>query len=506
MTHRTRTPVQNRDRNPNVFSTAEILELLSDIPGINAGKAEQIRRHWLALVQSEDRTDLTRLESARDIAIKHYLDCALPLKFVELPSPLLDIGSGAGFPGLVLKILSPETHVILGEVRPKRTRFLEQIIADLGLTGVEVFAHRIGPQFPLEIQGVVTRALESSRDTLYRVQPFLPKGGKVILLKGPKGDEEIAEAVGELTDFQHEKTFRYNLGNTGNERRLVVFTRTRESLRIKNEPGPSGFPAGKTVSRGEAARGYKTIEITSRANEQFKSLLSLGEARAIRKSGQFLVSGERLVREIAGDKKLSASLISIITEPALPAIDAPCDRVMLAPALFREVDFSGTKFPLALMRTPAMPEWQGKLEDGVTVFLPFQDPGNVGAAIRSAAAFGARRVVLLRESASAFLPKAVRAAANALFHVELFSGPSLDELIALGLPLYRLDIEGEDLRDIEFGKQVGLIPGVEGYGFKSHGKTIPVRIPIAGNVESLNAQSALSIALYEISRSQKVAQ
>ena len=496
VTHRTRTPVQNRDRNPNVFSTAEILELLRDIPGINAGKAEQIRRHWLALVESEDRTDLTRLETPRDIAIKHYLDCALPLKFVKLPSPLLDIGSGAGFPGLVLKILSPETHVILGEVRPKRTRFLEQVISDLGLTGVEVFAHRIGPQFPLEIQGVVTRALESSRDTLYRVQPFLPKGGKVILLKGPKGDEEIAEAVGELTDFQHEKTFRYNLGNTGNERRLVVFTRTRESVR-------TSAAAPKAAESRASARGPKTIEITSRANEQFKSLLSLGEARAIRKSGQFLVSGERLVREITGDKKLSASLVSIVTEPALHALEAPCDRIMLAPALFREVDFSGTKFPLALMRTPVVPEWKGKLEDGVTVFLPFQDPGNVGAAIRSAAAFGAHRVVLLRESASAFLPKAVRAAANALFHVELLSGPSLDELVALGLPLYRLDIEGEDLGEIEFGKKIGLIPGVEGYGFKSHGKTIPVRIPIAGNIESLNAQSALSIALYEIGRTRK---
>lgn len=477
---------------------------MREIPGINADKADQLRRHWLALIQSEDRTDLTRLESPRDIAIKHYLDCALPLKFVQLPSPLLDIGSGAGFPGLVLKILSPETHVILGEVRPKRTRFLEQCIADLGLTGVEVFAHRIGPQFPLEIQGVVTRALESSRDTLYRVQPFLPKGGKVILLKGPKGDEEVAEAVGELTDFQHEKTYRYNLGNTGNERRLVVYTRMRESVRAPASADPQPRAVVRQVPGSPpAARGYKTIEITSRANEQFKSLLSLSEARSIRKSGQYLVSGERLVREIVANADLKNSLICIISEPTLPSLPADCDRVVLAPALFREVDFSGTKYPLALMRLPEMPEWQGKLEDGVTVFLPFQDPGNVGAAIRSAAAFGARRVVLLKESASAFLPKAVRAAANALFQVQLMNGPSLDELIATGLPLYRLDIEGEALDRIDFGEQVGLIPGVEGYGFKTHGSTIPVRIPIAGSVESLNAQSALSIALYEISRARQ---
>ncbi|HNN01871.1 MAG TPA: 16S rRNA (guanine(527)-N(7))-methyltransferase RsmG, partial [Turneriella sp.] len=167
------------------------------IPGVNAASVAQLCRHWAMMVESDDRTDLTRLEHERDIALKHYLDCALPLKFTTLPSPLLDIGTGAGFPGLVLKILSPQTHVILGEVRPKRTRFLQAVIDELGLKGVEVFAHRIGPQFPLEINGVVTRALESCRDTLYRVQPFLPQGGRVILLKGPRGEEEVAPAIKE---------------------------------------------------------------------------------------------------------------------------------------------------------------------------------------------------------------------------------------------------------------------------------------------------------------------
>jgi 16S rRNA G527 N7-methylase RsmG len=62
-------------------------------------KAAQLRRHWQLLVESDDKTDLTRLETTQEIAIKHYLDCAMPLKFTKLPSPLLDIGSGAGFPG-----------------------------------------------------------------------------------------------------------------------------------------------------------------------------------------------------------------------------------------------------------------------------------------------------------------------------------------------------------------------------------------------------------------------
>jgi 16S rRNA (guanine(527)-N(7))-methyltransferase RsmG len=478
--------VKNSDKGPNIFKAAQIQDLLREIPGINAEKAEQLRRHWLALVESEDRTDLTRLESTQDIALKHYLDCALPLKYMKLPSPLLDIGSGAGFPGLVLKILSPETEVILGEVRPKRTKFLEQVIADLGLKGVSVFAHRIGPQFPLEIRGVVTRALESARDTLYRVQPFLPEGGQVILLKGPRGDDEIAEAVGELTDFEHEKTFSYRLGKTDNDRRLVIYRRARESVGRNTEAQPS--------------RHKRRLEITSRANDQFKTLLSLGEGRGIRKEGKFIVSGQKLVEEILSSPELSRRLSAVVTEPGLTLPAHTASEIVLAPALFRELDFLGTKQPLAIMQQGALPEWQGDQKAGLTVFLPFQDPGNIGAAIRSAAAFGVKRVVLLKEAASPFLPKAVRAAANALFRVELLAGPSLDELLLKATKIYRLDIEGEPIDQVAFPADALILPGVEGYGFKEKGNSIPVRIPISGGVESLNAQSALSIALYEIAK------
>ncbi|MBX3721441.1 MAG: class I SAM-dependent methyltransferase [Turneriella sp.] len=502
--------MKKSDKTPNVFTKApggaaaaavppiaEILKLLSGIPGIDEKKAGQIRKHWLAMNASEDRADLTRLESPHDIALKHYLDCALPLKFIKLPSPLLDIGSGAGFPGLVLKILSPETEVILGEVRPKRTRFLEAVIADLGLTGISVFAHRIGPQFPLEIQGVVTRALESARDTLYRVQPFLPKGGRVILLKGPRGDDEVAEAVGELTDFVHEKTYSYRLGNSEHDRRLVVYRRERESV------WPRAVARGDSIAAGQNKNTKRRLEITSRANEQFKMLLSLGEARGIRKEGRFIVSGQKLIHEILASPELKPRLKAVITEPALavPAHDAP--EIVLAPALFRELDFLGTKQPLAVMEQGPLTEWQAGEGKGLTVFIPFQDPGNVGAAIRSAAAFGVRRVVLLREAASPFLPKAARAAANAIFRVELLSGPSLDELIQSGEKIYRLDLEGAPIDSVDFPTSALLLPGIEGYGFRETGSTIPVRIPISGGVESLNAQSALSIALYEIARKQK---
>ncbi len=79
---------------------------------------------------------------------------------------------------------------------------------------------------------------------------------------------------------------------------------------------------------------------------------------------------------------------------------------------------------------------------GCTVFVPFQDPENVGAVIRSAAAFGAARVVLLREAAHPFLPRASRAAGPAVFQVPLQAGPALAELRVENAPLIALDMTG----------------------------------------------------------------
>lgn len=450
---------------------------MREIPGMTPAKAQMLQHHWQALDASPDRSDLTRLEGAHEIALKHYLDSAMPLKFMKLPSPLLDIGSGAGFPGLVLKILSPETRVILGENRPKRVEFMQQIIKDLQLTDVEVFAHRIGPNFPLEINGVVTRALESARDTLYRVQPFLPEGGRVILLKGPRGIDEISEAVAELQDFTHSKTYAFNLNGTSHERQIVVYERRVESIR-KNEN-----------------RRVGSIEITSRANDRFKALLSLTEARGIQKQKQFLVSGQKLVDELASSPQLMAIIASSEHTPV-----AGGKMITLAPVLFRELDVLGTKSPLALMALAEPRHWNPEdTHEGITVFLPFQDPANIGSAIRSAAAFGVNRVVLLKEAASPYLPKAVRAAANAIFGIELLLGPSLAQLVQMPLDIYRLDLHGENLRSIKIQSPFLLLAGVEGYGFKSTGNSKPVSIEVSKNVESLNAQTALAIALYELS-------
>ncbi len=154
---------------------------------------------------------------------------------------------------------------------------------------------------------------------------------------------------------------------------------------------------------------------------------------------------------------------------------------------------------MLLVKVPEIRTWTeaSGWPHGCTLFVPFQDPENVGAVIRSAAAFGVKRVVLLREAAHPFHPRSGRAAGPALFQLELLQGPSLSELRGSGAPLIALDTTGPELSEAPFPERFGLVVGVEGPGLPAHLRQGERRrIAIQPGVESLNAAAAVAVALY----------
>lgn len=175
----------------------------------------------------------------------------------------------------------------------------------------------------------------------------------------------------------------------------------------------------------------------------------------------------------------------------------------LSDSLFKELDVAGTHAPLLLVRVPEMTAWRDDepWPAGCTLFVPFQDPENVGAVIRSAAAFGVAQVVLLREAAHPFHPRSSRAAGPALFQVPLRSGPRLSDLHAAGAPLIAMDTTGPELSEAAFPERFGMVVGVEGPGLPAHLREGERRrIAMRPAVESLNAAAAAAIALYVWSR------
>ena len=182
------------------------------------------------------------------------------------------------------------------------------------------------------------------------------------------------------------------------------------------------------------------------------------------------------------------------------------DVIRVPDSLFTSL--SSTDAPQGVMALVRPPQWQ--LSDLLpanpllVVLDGIQDPGNAGGIVRSAEAFGATGVVLLKGSVSPFNPKAIRGSAGSVFRVPLLAGMDADSMIAaLGdIRLYAaMPRANTSASDADLTVPCALIIGSEGRGVNAAlaATAQPVRIP-TGAVESLNAGVAAAILLYEASR------
>jgi 16S rRNA (guanine527-N7)-methyltransferase len=440
------------------------------------------------------RLNLTRIHNFENMVLKHYADSLLVLKFLELPSPLIDMGSGAGLPGIPLAIARPATRLILAEPRGGRAEFLSEVCTQLGVRNVEIYAHKVGSDYPGRVSGVITRAVGTIPQTLERVAECLDPGGRMVFMKGPDCDPEIEEAGQTAAEFfRLAADHHYRIPGTRHQRRLVIYERLAAFAPVSARR-PAQGPGCDRPGR----------ELSSESNPSFRIFRDLLTGRGVRKHGQALIAGPRVIAEVR-DRYPGRVLAWITDDLQSPPAGESVEWYRLSKPLFKELDVAGTNAPLLLVSAPPLPAWSDDdpWPEGCTLFIPFQDPDNVGAVIRSAAAFAVARVVLLRESAHPFHPKSSRAAGTALFQVPLQEGPSIQELASRRTPLIALDNSGPELDEASFPARFGLVVGVEGPGLSERLRQGQRRrIPIASAVESLNAATAAAIALYAWSRQQ----
>lgn len=453
---------------------------------------QQFVRFYELLMKYNKEFDLTRLVKFEDIVIKHFIDSALIIKKTEVPSPLLDIGTGAGFPGIPLKILLPDTEIILSEPKHLRVKFLEMVINELHLKKIEVYPHSVTDKSFFNTAGIITRALEDAESTLTRVNHFLPEKGKVIFMKGPDADRDIASA--ENSSFELESDAAYNLPVIGHSRRLIVYVK-KDSVFAKNyvimkNPGES---PGKVISSSD--------------NANFKKFRKTASALTLKKPGTTIVSGKKIIKDLikSGINPVEWILPDSYTEKDpefadyLDAASEEKKLFQLKKSLYNELDTFKTDSPLAVIRVPEMNKFNADEMDQCILLIPFQDPSNVGAVVRSAAAFGIRKAVSLSGSANPFHAKSIRASAGTVFSIKFFSGPSIDmfDETEAGFPVVPLDSSGVPIGEFRFPDKFFLLPGVEGPGLPESLRSGSISIPLSGSVESLSAPIAASIALWE---------
>lgn len=194
---------------------------------------QQLDRLWqfdqLLRLRNHDR-DLTRLIEFETVVVKHYIDSMYVGRLIPLPSPLVDIGTGAGFPGIPLKIRHPELELTLAEQRPRRIAFLQEAIRTLGLERTTTFKQRVvSRSFTAPMRGVITRAVEPIEKTLLRTSGCTRRDSQVIFMKGPGVDEELAAARRRFeADYELQLDRAYSLPHSPHARRLLVFRRLRD--------------------------------------------------------------------------------------------------------------------------------------------------------------------------------------------------------------------------------------------------------------------------------------
>ena len=238
------------------------------------------------------------------------------------------------------------------------------------------------------------------------------------------------------------------------------------------------------------------MKIESSKNSIYKDLLALTKSKGIKEQKKCLVSGEKITLEIAKLAKIKSFWIT--TEKMSLPEGQWQKTITLSSELFKTLDVCGTKKPL-LCTEYSEPQDISTLSDNEsTLFVALSDPTNLGALIRTCAAFDWQQIVLLKEAANPFLPKAIRAASGTCFASRFFQGPSIQDLS--DPEVVALDMGGKILSDQDIKKNLKILVGEEGQGVPATFPGKRLQIPISNKVESLNATIATSLLVYEWSK------
>ncbi len=178
------------------------------------------------------RMNLTGIAKKRDMLIKLLLDPLVALSYLPSSGTLLDVGSGAGIPGLPLKIARPKYEVHLLEAKAKKVSFLKDMIRKIGLKGIKAFQGRAEKSDDLSalLHGydiVTARALAPLKKTIGICRPHIRPGGLLVTYRGSGIHREITNSQGVIEDlgFVIETEAAYRLPETRGERHLLILKR-----------------------------------------------------------------------------------------------------------------------------------------------------------------------------------------------------------------------------------------------------------------------------------------
>ena len=210
---------------------------------------EQYERYFELLVEWNEKINLTAITEKDDVYLKHFYDSIAPILqglIQNHPIRLLDIGAGAGFPSLPMKILFPELDVTIIDSLNKRINFLHLLAEELGLSGVHFYHGRAedfaqDKAFRAQFDLVTARAVARMQVLSELTIPYLKVWGRLLALKASNAPEELEEAKNALNLLfsKVEDNLQYELPN-GDPRYITVVEKKKETP--NKYPRKAGMP------------------------------------------------------------------------------------------------------------------------------------------------------------------------------------------------------------------------------------------------------------------------
>ena len=214
---------------------------------ISEKQLNQFYNYMNILIEWNKVMNLTNITEPEEIIQKHFVDSLTVLKSIKENASIIDVGTGAGFPGMPIKIVFPETRITLLDSLNKRIKFLEEVINKLELKNIETIhgraeevAHNKNYREKYDI--AIARAVAPLNVLSEYLLPFVKIGGYAICMKGVKGKEEAEEGKnaikilgGEITNSRE-----FNLPNTEMARTIIEIEKIKNTE--KKYPRKAGTP------------------------------------------------------------------------------------------------------------------------------------------------------------------------------------------------------------------------------------------------------------------------
>lgn len=218
-------------------------------------QTEQFRQYFELLIDWNQRINLTAIEDPVDVVDKHFIDSVLTMKVSGslAGKRLIDVGTGAGFPGVPLKIMAPELSLCLFDSLQKRINFLTELCSSLDLSDVEMVHGRAeefgrNSDYREQYDLATARAVAKLPVLAELCLPFVKVGGVFIALKGPELEQELNESKKALQEMGGKimRVENIKLGHDQYERNLVVVEKMKPTP--KKYPRKAGTPQKSPIA------------------------------------------------------------------------------------------------------------------------------------------------------------------------------------------------------------------------------------------------------------------